>query len=57
MSPLRITKRAYVCWDGPWCGHTLYMSSPFTLPVLINGILSRYRVGPVGYLYWERLNG
>lgn len=38
----RITKRQYVCQDGPWTGQTVWLVSPLTLVLRVSGECGRY---------------
>ena len=40
-----IHKTAVKCIDGPWAGHTLYLSNYETAIVTFNGLTGQYRYG------------
>lgn len=52
-----IKKQAYLCFDGPFIGSTLYLATPFTPVFTIGGRTGRYRISynPT-LLVWEDLN-
>jgi hypothetical protein len=52
--PIKIHKKESTCYDGPWAGHILALSSSPTLVIRIGNIIGRYRKNEHSkYLMWE----
>lgn len=50
----RVRKTAFKCEGGPMHGHTLYLTTPSTVPMDVNGQRGRYvGCGIVKALAWE----
>jgi hypothetical protein len=55
MNPLRIAKKEFTCYDGPWAGHILFLSTAPTAYFKSNDVVGRYELDRVNksYLVWK----